>query len=313
MQCCRHISGADLINSNNALKLTVIILSVSAVSMARDSLSVADSSFETDQNESAFQEGIEAFFSEESAAIDTSDWNSAKINATRFDYRLMTDTARVVLADSSAHKKYVHPIIGPITSPFGLRRSIWHYGNDIRVQRKDTIRCAFDGIVRVIMNDRHGYGKVVVVRHHDQIETLYGHLSKTSVSLKQRIAAGDAVGLGGNTGRSTGPHLHFEMRYKGEPLDPNRVIDFETGTLKCDTLALCRETFAYLAEARSTVYHVIRRGETLGRIARRHGTTIGRLCALNGVGARTILSVGRKLVIRKNPVPEMSSNETGGG
>jgi LysM repeat protein len=271
----------------------------------------ADSARTADQKEVDFQEAIDALFLPESLAIDTAGWSAEKINVAPFDYRGMCDTVRIVLRDSLKKRFFVYPDTGPVSSPFGLRRSFWHYGIDIKVRRRDTIKCAFDGMVRVIQNDRHGYGKVVVIRHPDKIETLYGHLSKTLVTANQRIKAGDAVGLGGNSGHSTGTHLHFEIRYRGEPFDPNTVIDFENGTLKSDTLVLSKENFVYLAEARSTVTHVIRKGETLGSIARRHGTTVSKLCSLNGIKPRTILRIGRKIVIRKNPLPDDSTQDSG--
>jgi LysM repeat protein len=267
----------------------------------------ADSARAADQTEADFQESVDALFAPESLAIDTAGWSADKINAARFDYRQMTDSVRIVLRDTQKKRTFVYPDSGPITSPFGLRRSFWHYGMDIKVKRRDTIRCAFDGMVRVIQMDRHGYGKVVVVRHPDQIETLYGHLSKTLVTANQRIKAGEAIGLGGSTGHSTGTHLHFEIRYRGEPFDPNTIINFETGTLKSDTLVLSKENFAYLAEARSTITYVIRKGDHLGRIARRHGTTVRKLCALNGITPRTILRIGRKIVIRRNPLPDSTA------
>ena len=272
-----------------------------------DTMYTVDSLPGTDQKEVDFQESVDRLFVPDSAAIDTSGWSEDKINVSPFDYRRMSDTARVVLRDSLKKRIFVFPLDADsisISSPFGLRKSFWHYGMDIRLHRRDTVRCAFDGMVRVIQNDRHGYGKVVVVRHPGQIETLYGHLSKTLVTCGLRVKAGDAVGLGGSTGRSTGPHLHFELRYRGEPFDPNCIVDFENGALKADTLVLTKDNFAYLAEAHSTVTCVVCRGETLGSIARRHGTTVSKLCALNGIKPRTVLRVGRKIIIRKNPLPD---------
>jgi hypothetical protein len=113
------------------------------------------------------------------------------------------------------------------------------------------------------------------------------------------VKAGDVIGFGGRTGRSTGPHLHFEMRYCGEPFDPAAIIDFENFVLKSDTLKLCRADFEYLAAARSTISYRIRSGDCLGKIARRYGTTVRKLCALNGIRPTTLLRVGRKLVVRK--------------
>ncbi len=275
--------------------------------------SLADSTIEADEREGEFQEEVDDLFAPESLAIDTIGWSTKRINVSRFDYRTMLDTFHIVLANKG--RTYVHPAIGAITSPFGLRRWLWHYGIDIKVKTGDTIRCAFDGIVRVIQNDRRGYGKVVVVRHPDGLETLYGHLSRSSVSGNQRINAGDIVGLGGNTGRSTGSHLHFEVRFYGEPFDPNSIIDFANYALREDTLVLTRNNFAYLAEARKTICHIVRKGETLGGIARRYGTTVKKICAINRIRPKTVLAIGRKLIIRKAPssVTQLSLTEINGG
>jgi hypothetical protein len=259
---------------------------------------------EADAKEQASQDDFNELFSFDSGSIDTTFWNNTRINAGRFDYKQFNDTLYLTLSDSAKGKRYVHPTLGRITSHFGARHSMWHYGTDIKVRVGDTIRCAFDGIVRVIQLDKHGYGKVVVIRHPDGLETLYGHLSKTLVECNQRIVAGEVLGLGGNTGRSTGSHLHFEMRFRGEPFNPEDHIDFETGCLKSNTLMLSQSDFTYLGEARATVYHVVRRGQTLGRIARIHGTSIRKLCALNGLRPRTVLAVGRRIIIRKNTLGE---------
>ena len=228
-------------------------------------------------------------------------WNNHRINAGRFDYRTLgpEDTIRIALTDSSQGRVYVHPLTSTVvTSRFGPRRMLWHYGIDLKLATGDTLRSAFDGIVRVIQFDRRGYGNVVVVRHHNGLETLYGHLSRVTVQPNQRVKAGDQVGLGGNTGRSTGAHLHFEIRYLGEPFNPSHIIDFDNAFLKSDTLVLTRDNFEYLTVQRQMVVHTVRRGETLGSIARRYGTTVNNLCRLNGVTPRTTLRVGRRLVVR---------------
>jgi murein DD-endopeptidase MepM/ murein hydrolase activator NlpD len=139
------------------------------------------------------------------------------------------------------------------------------------------------------------YGKVVVVRHNNGLETLYAHLSRLNVKQGDWVEAGDAVGLGGSTGRSTGPHLHFEVRYLGEPINPNQIINFTEGRLLNDTLNLNASHFSYLKEARAIKYHRIRSGDTLSGIARRYGTTITKLCQLNGMRSNSTLRIGKSL------------------
>ena len=233
--------------------------------------------------------------------IDTSfAWHNKTINSGRFDYKTLApdDIIKIPLVDSSQNKIYAHPFANNVTSRFGLRGYQWHYGIDVKLRTGDPVKCALDGIVRAIQFDRAGYGNVVVVRHHNGLETLYGHLSKVLVKANQPISAGEILGLGGNTGRSTGSHLHFEIRYYGEAFNPEYIIDFDNYTLKSNTLLLTSNNFEYLTEARKTVYYTVRSGDNLGAIARRHGTTVNNLCRLNGITPQTILKIGRKLVVR---------------
>jgi len=239
--------------------------------------------------------------------VDTSfAWSNDRINAGRFDYKALKpeDTIRIQLVDSAHGKHYSHPFGYHTTSRFGLRRYMWHYGIDLKLNKGDTLRSAFDGIVRVIQYDKRGYGNVAVVRHHNGLETVYGHMQKVTATPNQHVKAGDVVGIGGNTGRSTGAHLHFEIRYFGEPFNPEYIIDFEKQALRSDTLILTRDNFEYLTEVRKTVYHTVRRGDNLGAIARRYGTTITNLCKLNGITPRTILSLNRKIVVRSGKEAE---------
>jgi hypothetical protein len=150
-------------------------------------------------------------------------------------------------------------------------------------------------IVRITQYDRRGYGHVAVVRHASGLETIYGHLSKKLVAQNQPVKAGDAIGLGGNTGRSTGSHLHFEVRYRGEPFDPNYIVDFGACALRQDTLVLTKENFEYLVELRKAKWHTVRSGNTLGHIALRYHTTIHKLCELNHITRKTTLRIGRKI------------------
>jgi hypothetical protein len=259
--------------------------------------------------EQKFQENVDSLFDNGIAGIDTTDWNSTKINMVWFDYRTMTSMLKIPLVDSTCSRFFTPPCYGHITSGFGARDGYWHFGTDIKVKVGDTIRCVFNGIVRVIQNDKRGYGKVVVIRHHNGLETLYGHLSKTSVQLNQTVCSGEVIGLGGNTGRSTGSHLHFETRYCGEPFNPCNIVDFERSSLLYDTLYLAKENFDYLTELRKTVYYTIHKGDNLGSIARRYRTSVSTICALNGIKPTTILKLGRKLVVRKPTEIEIAGGE----
>ncbi len=219
-------------------------------------------------------------------------WVTDKVHPYRYDLSEMKDT--VVLPLSYDTCSFAPPFIGRKTSDFGQRRYRHHYGVDIKVYTGDPISAAFEGVVRVAHYDGD-YGKVVVIRHDNGLETLYAHLSKLNVKRGDRVEAGDIVGLGGNTGRSTGSHLHFEARYLGEPINPNDLIDFESGALLTDTLYLNAAHFAYLKEARAKKYHRVRSGDTLSGIARRYGTSVTTLCRLNGMRSTSVLRIGQVL------------------
>lgn len=124
---------------------------------------------------------------------------------------------------------YFPPVTGAVTSNYGYRRRFgrMHKGIDLRLSIGDTVCSAFDGVVRLTKFERRGYGYYVVIRHDNGMETVYGHLSKFLVKPNQRVRAGEAIALGGNTGRSTGPHLHFETRFMGIAINPSLLIDFE--------------------------------------------------------------------------------------
>jgi murein DD-endopeptidase MepM/ murein hydrolase activator NlpD len=221
------------------------------------------------------------------------DWTTERIHPYKIDLTRKADTTVIPLIWTDTCD-FHHTIHGHITSNFGPRRYRYHYGIDIKLYTGDPVRSVFDGVVRIARFDAT-YGKVVVVRHNNGLETLYAHLSKLNVKSGEWVEAGEIIGLGGNTGRSTGAHLHFETRYLGEPIDPNDIIDFETGTLKTDTLYLSAEHFEYLRAARAIKYHTVRRGDTLSAIASRYGTSITRLCQLNGIRTSTTLKIGQKL------------------
>lgn len=139
---------------------------------------------------------------------------------------------------------YVHPVKGAVTSEFGYRPSFgrMHKGIDIKLNIGDSIKAAFDGVVRIARYNRGGYGYYVVIRHYNGLETVYGHMSRFLVHPGQHVKAGQLIGKGGNTGRSTGPHLHLETRYMGIAINPRAIIDFENYTTHRDVFAFDRRT-----------------------------------------------------------------------
>lgn len=203
-------------------------------------------------------------------------------------------------------RKFVMPTTNTkITDIFGYRprRRRAHNGLDIKVQRGDTIRAAFDGKVRITAYQRRGYGHYVVIRHGNGLETVYAHLQRKLVTEDQNVKAGDPIGLGGNSGRSTGPHLHFETVLMGKSLNPALFFDFPnqktTGEFytyyKPGTRHYDAKSGKMVVEGPEPKYHKVRRGETVSTIARKHGVSQRTIFKLNGINARTILRVGQKL------------------
>ena len=217
-----------------------------------------------------------------------------------------------------------------ITSNFGARWGRQHKGLDIKVYIGDTIRAAFSGKVRIVKYEPRGYGKYVVIRHYNGLETYYGHMSKQLVREDQEVRAGDPIGLGGNTGRSTGSHLHFETRLCGVALNPALMFDFRNQDVTGDFYTYRRSKYAResamatrlrgangnneshidteedediefaIAAPEATFapevhFHKVKKGETLQSIARRRNMTVDALCKLNHIGKNIRLMPGQIL------------------
>lgn len=201
---------------------------------------------------------------------------------------------------------------------FGMRRGRRHQGVDIPLKTGEPIYATFTGKVRV-SKYWGAYGNVVVIRHENGIETFYAHLSKRLVEENDWVNAGDVIGYGGSTGRSTGPHLHFETRYKGYAFDPQWLIDFKTGQLRHRLFVLKKKYFniysnyeqdfedemrneeedkAEDAERAAMKWYVVRSGDTLSKIARNNSTTVNEICRLNDINPNATLRIGKKLRVR---------------
>lgn len=215
-------------------------------------------------------------------------WSDTSINPYKKSLFGMKDTVKIDVSG------YCPPSVKHVTSDWGFRKWKFHYGIDLKVHRGDTVRSAFSGKVRITRRDR-GYGYFVVVRHDNGLETLYGHLNKILVKPNQDVEAGEALGMGGNTGRSTGYHLHLEFRYLGNPINPNDIVDFQKHEVKKPVFVITSDTFAYNGEINKRRYWTVRKGDTLGRIAYRTGVSVNKLCKLNGITKTTILRIGRKI------------------
>ena len=235
----------------------------------------------------------------------------------------LPDSFRISLKD------YCMPTTSRVlTSNFGARWGRQHKGLDVKVYIGDTIRAAFSGKVRIVRYEGKGYGKYVVIRHYNGLETIYGHMSAQLVEEEQEVRAGDPIGLGGNTGRSTGSHLHFETRLCGVALNPALMFDFKNQDVVSDYYMFRKSTYnRESAEAtrlrgvggvaintdldisgsataqsstksygaRSARFHKVAKGETLYSIARKRGMTVDALCKLNHIRSNAHLRAGQIL------------------
>jgi murein DD-endopeptidase MepM/ murein hydrolase activator NlpD len=227
-------------------------------------------------------------------------WDSKSINPYKIDGSKFDDTLSFNLYDSLSGFNWSMPLqTCSSTSKFGYRWSRWHYGIDLELDNGDPILAAFDGIVRISHYDPRGYGNYVLLRHYNGFETLYGHMSKAGVEVGQLVKAGDVIGLGGSTGRSTGPHLHYEVRFEGNAIDPENLYDFQSNRLRGKVFELTPAHFKYLKQsARKVFNHKVRSGETISSISRKYRVSIQDICRLNGISRTSTLRVGRRLRVR---------------
>lgn len=183
-----------------------------------------------------------------------------------------------------------------LTSHYGHRWGRVHKGVDLDLSVKDTVRSVFDGMVRFA--GFHGaYGRVIVVRHSNGLETLYAHLHKFYVKPGQTVAAGQPIAAGGNSGNSTGSHLHFECRFKGVDINPMHIIDFKVQNLIKQKVSLVKTRNGFVATPDGVVVHTVKKGEFLRQIADLYGTTCTEICRQNQINKNSMLRVGQKLRI----------------
>lgn len=245
-------------------------------------------------------------------------WSNSYVNA----YRNLKNAPESFVVDLS---NFTMPCNGHMTSNFGRRGGRrYHYGIDLKAYTGDTIYAAFDGKIRVKAYEGKGYGYYLVIRHVNGLETVYGHLSKFLVKENQFVKSGEPIGLAGNTGRSSGSHLHFETRFLGQAINPNFIIDFKNKTCHKDEYVVTRNSYRKTSNSSSNVldmpkvagpnyvkstnstnkyvsgsvkYHRVRKGDTLSAISKRYGVSVKRLCSLNNMTTRTKLRTGKSIRI----------------
>jgi hypothetical protein len=248
-------------------------------------------------------------------------WDTTSAHPYNF-YESFKGDSVVLMLTNEGDGGFSMPFKGGITSEFGWRKYRPHYGTDINLQTGDQVVASFDGMIRMAKY-YYGYGNCVIIRHKNGLETVYGHLSKLLVEAGQTVSAGSIIGLGGNTGRSFGSHLHFEMRYLGQALDTEDFIDYTKGELKanCFTLRKADVENKYDLRALHTRHkrdvglarserksgksvklgkggvYTIRSGDNLGKIAQRYHTSINSLCKKNGLKTTSMLRLGQRIKI----------------
>ncbi len=228
-----------------------------------------------------------------------SNWDTQKVDIYNFDIKDLKDSVVLKLYDEKIGESWKMPLPDLlVNSRFGPRWGRMHSGVDLDLNTGDAVYAAFDGIIRVKGYDRYGYGYYYVVRHKNGLETLYGHFSKHVMEVGDEVLAGDLLGKGGSTGRSTGPHLHYELRYRGLAFDPEIVFDFEQNQILKRELLVDKKLFGHIAKARAAAYHRVKRGENLGSISRRYGVSISQITRLNGISTRSILRIGQSLRVK---------------
>jgi len=255
----------------------------------------------------------------------TSYWNTTVVHPYySVDLEKIPSRITIVLKDSL--DSYCCPDHSKVFSKFGPRHGRRHNGVDIPSPTGTPVYACFPGKVRISQLSS-GYGNLVIIRHENGLETYYGHLSERSVEAGQWVNGGQVIGKVGSTGRSTGPHLHFETRYQGYAFDPEWIIDFNSGDLRADIWVLKRKYFSIYsnytpesideeedivladekaaeelkriqAEREAMKYHTVKSGDTLSAIAVKYGTTVSKICSLNGIKATSILSIGKKLRVK---------------
>ncbi|MCH5236284.1 MAG: peptidoglycan DD-metalloendopeptidase family protein [Muribaculaceae bacterium] len=243
--------------------------------------------------------------------IYTEGWNSKAVNP--FSESDVPDTKVIDVTG------YYMPCPGYVTSNYGYRRKFrrMHKGIDLKIQKNDTIYAAFDGKVRLTAYERKGYGNYVIIRHPNGLETVYGHLNKSLVKADQVVRAGEPIALGGSTGRSTGPHLHFETRFMGYAINPAAIFDFENQTTHTDTYTFDKKTYTKarnfapaktLAKGESSnpykqgnddvLTYTVKKGDTLSSIARKHGLSSTSLRKMNNLESSDVIKVGQVLKLK---------------
>ncbi len=210
----------------------ILILVIGLVTMAQVSGNLSNRSYEKVRTNEAPID----------LALYENTWNTNRVKMPNFNYDKLPDETVIKLVDKKNDRYFHFPCNGRLSSTYGWRWNRPHGGIDFAIKIGEPIYAAFDGVVRVAKTNG-GYGKMVLIRHFNNLETLYGHLSKILVDVGQEVKAGDTIGYSGNTGFSTGPHLHFETRFLYRTIDPEWILDIENKCLRTEIIKIDRSFF----------------------------------------------------------------------
>lgn len=281
--------------------------------------------YDVDEAEEEEEEDMPNIYTLDDEGADSEDdillegFDTAAIHLPKLDVNSISEPLVIRLRDNAHGEKFTWPTPWSArpSSHFGPRWRRWHYGLDLALPTGEPIYAAFDGVVR-ISKYNHSYGNLVIIHHANGLETYYAHMSKRNVVAGQQVKSGDIIGLCGNTGRSRGSHLHFEIRYMGNALNPEHVVDCSTHDLISDELSLTAKSFRKVGNSRgrssvggsksSGGWYRVRSGDTLEKIARRNGTTINQLCKLNGISRNKVLHPGDRLRVSGKASSNSSSS-----
>lgn len=248
-------------------------------------------------------------------------FDTAAIHLPKLDVSSIVEPIGIHLRDNAHGNKFTWPTPWSArpSSHFGPRWRRFHYGLDLALPTGEPIYAAFDGVVRISKYNR-SYGNLVIIHHSNGLETYYAHMSQRNVVAGQQVKSGDVIGLCGNTGRSRGSHLHFEIRYMGNAINPEHVLDCSTHDLLSDDLSLTSASFRKVGNSgrggggggkASSGWYRVRQGDTLEKIARRNGTTITQLCKLNGISRNKTIRAGERLRVTGKASAKAPKESTG--